>query len=96
MPKHCEYHECNSTDSKLKYYCFPKNNSQREKWILNCSNTNLKNLEYSTLKQKYVCEKHFRNECFNNLVDKKLLPNSVPKNFEVNEVSFILFYCIKI
>lgn len=56
--RRCHVKACRSTDPPDKLYFFPKDEEQRESWIVVCS----VHRKYLQHKKLYICQKHFRCE----------------------------------
>ncbi|KAF5273105.1 hypothetical protein FQA39_LY07595 [Lamprigera yunnana] len=77
----CCYFNCEHSrfkNSNLKFYCFPKNEEFSRKWIINCGDSQLSELDPKDLQTYVICEEHFDINSFRNPETKKLILNAVP------------------
>ncbi|XP_058450903.1 uncharacterized protein LOC131430183 [Malaya genurostris] len=78
----CTFRECeNSTTSKpgMHFFHYPIRDWPRlEKWAINADKREFKMLALSKLKNRVVCEDHFRNEMFMNYLKESLIKTAVP------------------
>ena len=89
----CAFANCVSTRLDLnacKFFHFRKHDYQ--KWLQACNNEKLKDIPVTSLIKHYgVCQKHFKNSCFQqklSLFKTKLNQNAVPEDFS-NKGKFI-------
>lgn len=82
----CVYIMCKNNriaNKELTFFSFPWKNQARCKiWVINCGNSLLFNVEPTALRNKLICEKHFRPEFIMHSRKRKLLSASaVPLKF---------------
>lgn len=84
----CVYWNCSSlkkSSSGISFFGFPvKDNARSKKWLLNCGNIELFNLESEELRNRVICEKHFSSNNITVLPSgrKLLTRNAVPKHYD--------------
>ena len=57
----CNYQ---NTNKEFSYHRFPANQEVCKRWILRLRRADLEKLDYSKLKTKVVCSKHFDPSCY--------------------------------
>lgn len=78
----CTFRDCGNNSSNspgMHFFHFPyKNWSRCEKWAFYSANIDFLSLTVDKLRNKVVCETHFRDECFMNYKKERLVQNAVP------------------
>lgn len=78
----CTFRDCpNNSVSKQKmhFFHFPFRDMERcEKWAMHSNNMNFLHLPISQLRNKVVCQEHFRDQCFMNFRKDRLTKFAIP------------------
>lgn len=89
----CVYVNCRnlkSLSSKTSFFAFPvKDEARCKRWLINCGNKNLYDMEKIKLKNRVICEMHFELKYMSYSGRKKnLTRNAVPRFHEGKLVYF--------
>ncbi|XP_068633167.1 putative leucine-rich repeat-containing protein DDB_G0290503 [Battus philenor] len=76
----CTYRNCMvKTDGKTHMFHYPVFDKIRcHQWLVNARRLEFLNLKVSQLKNRVVCQHHFKNECFMNFKKEKLTFEAIP------------------
>lgn len=78
----CTFRSCtNSTSStpKMHFFHYPIRDPERlQQWLTFANNPDFLTLQTSQLKNRVVCQEHFREDCFMNYLHDKLTKRAVP------------------
>ncbi|XP_031333106.1 uncharacterized protein LOC116163356 [Photinus pyralis] len=88
----CQYFQCGVSkrvEPNLKMYGFPfKDENLCRVWINNAGATHLIPLSPNSLKNKKICEKHFRLEDFTKSSNERLIKGTVPMKYDFDTEHF--------
>lgn len=78
----CTFRSCTNNTANspaMHFFHFPVRDPKRlQQWMKNSNNLDFVSLQDSQLKNRVVCQEHFRDDCFMNYLHDKLTQRAVP------------------